>query len=70
MILETIHLRLLERDSSQKAGFRELNLFQKPCLCLPVNAPADIYLFKVNNGNTRTMYKICLKLTMKTLERS
>ena len=28
-----------------------------------------IYLFKVNNGNTKTMCKICSKLTMKTLER-
>ena len=28
-----------------------------------------IYLFKVNNGNTRTMREICLKLTIKTPER-
>ena len=28
----------------------------------------DIYLFKVNNGNTRTMSEICSKLTIKTLE--
>ena len=28
-----------------------------------------IYLFKANNGNTRTMYKICLKLTIKTPDR-
>ena len=26
----------------------------------------DIYLFKVNNGNTRTMCKICSKLTLIT----
>ena len=30
--------------------------------------PADIYLFKVNNGNTRTKYEICSKLTIKTPE--
>ena len=30
---------------------------------------ADIYLFKVNNGNTRTMYKICSKVTIKKPER-
>ena len=30
--------------------------------------PAGIYLFKVNNENTRTMCKICSKLTIKTLE--
>ena len=31
--------------------------------------PAGIYLFKVNNRNTRTMCEICLKLTIKTTER-
>ena len=29
----------------------------------------DIYLFKVNNENTRAMCEICSKLTMKTPER-
>ena len=70
MILEIIHIRMLEWDSSQKAGFRKLNLFQKPYLYLPVTPPADIYLFKVNNENTRTMYEICLKSTIKTPDRS
>ena len=69
IILELIHVRLLEWDSSQKAGFRKVNLFQKPNLYSPISAPADIYLFKLNNGNTRTKYKICLKLTIKTPER-
>ena len=27
-------------------------------------SPAGIYLFKVNNGNTRTMNEICLRLTV------
>ena len=27
------------------------------------------YMFQVNNRNTRTMYEICSKLTMKTPER-
>ena len=30
------------------------------------NAPADNYLFKVNNESTRTMREICSKLTIKT----
>ena len=30
--------------------------------------PADIYLFKIDNENTRKMCKICLKLTIKTPE--
>ena len=31
--------------------------------------PADIYLFTVNNRNTRARCEIPLKLTIKTLER-
>ena len=31
--------------------------------------PANIYLFKVNNRNTRKRCKICSKLTIKTAER-
>ena len=31
--------------------------------------PARIYLFKVNNGNNRTICDICLKLTIKTSKR-
>ena len=31
--------------------------------------PADIYLLKVDNRNTRTGFEICLKLTIKTPER-
>ena len=33
------------------------------------NYPAGIYLFKVDNRNTRTMYEVCSKLTIKTPER-
>ena len=34
-----------------------------------VPGPAGIYLLKFNNRNTRTRCEICLKLTIKTLER-
>ena len=34
------------------------------CLCALLS-PASIYLFKVNNGNTRILYGICLKLIIK-----
>ena len=34
-----------------------------------VYAPAGICLLKVNNGNTRTMFEICSKLTIKTPEK-
>ena len=30
--------------------------------------PANTYLFKVNNRNTRKRYEICLKITIKTSE--
>ena len=30
---------------------------------------ACIYMFKINKGNTRTMCKMCSKLTIKTLKR-
>ena len=30
------------------------------------NLPAGIYLFKVNNGNSRTISEVCSKLTIKT----
>ena len=32
------------------------------------STPANIYLFKVNNRNTRKRSKICSKLTIKTSE--
>ena len=34
------------------------------------NNSADIYLFKVNDGNTRVNCRICWKLTIKTPERN
>ena len=33
-----------------------------------VKYPAGTYMFKVNNRNTKTRCKICLKLTIKTPE--
>lgn len=33
------------------------------------NYTVGIYVFKVNNGNARAMYEICLKLTVQTPER-
>ena len=31
--------------------------------------PAGVYLFKINDGNTRAMCENCLKLVIKTPER-
>ena len=41
----------------------------QPTILIQASLPAGIFLFKVNNGNTRVMCGICLKLTIKTLER-
>ena len=41
-----------------------LNIRQYASKC-----PAGNYMFKVNNGNTRTRCEICSKLTIKTPER-
>ena len=41
----------------------------KKQLCSKANNPANIYLFKVNNRNTRKRCEICSKLTIKTPER-
>ena len=35
----------------------------------PKSFPADIYLFKANNGNTEAKCEVCSKLTIKTPER-
>ena len=37
--------------------------------CYLISLSANIYLFKVNNRNTRKICEICLKLTIKTPER-
>ena len=46
--------------------FCRVSLFCWPCIS---NKPANIYLFKVNNRNTRKKCEICSKLTIKTPER-
>ena len=47
------------KDSKKPANF----------FCFSADFPADIYLFKVKNRNTRKRYEIYSKLTMKTPER-
>ena len=47
--------------------------FKKALLTQFVNSsydPAGVYMFKVNNRNTRTRREICLKITIKTQEQS
>ena len=36
---------------------------------LPKLRTDDLYMFKINNRNTRTRFEICSKLTIKTAER-
>ena len=49
----------------KKNCYRCLNLVN----IFTVSSSTGIYLFKVNNGNTKTMCEICSKLTIKTPER-
>ena len=51
--------------SSNQAN--ELLLNQQQTVAILI--PAAIYLFKVSNGNIRTIYEVCSKLTRKTPER-
>ena len=47
-----------------------LHLAEIPIRCTSSNIfPAEIYLFKVKNGNTRKICEICPQLTIKVLER-
>ena len=48
----------------KKNCYRCLNLVN----IFTVSSSTGIYLFKVNNGNTKTMCEICSKLTIKTPE--
>ena len=50
------------------AYLKSLFSFQKVTFTklFPIYIPVGIYMFKVNNKNTRTMCEICSKLTIKT----
>ena len=52
-------------DAKLKFIFRE-TIDLKP---VRNNFPDKIYLFKANNENKRTMYEICSKLIIRTIER-
>ena len=56
----------LPKDEKQKFAHYRKKYFKK---WKNVSRPAGIYLFKVNNRNTRTRCVICSKLTIKTPER-
>ena len=46
-----------------------IDMFYSICKIIPKTSIASgIYLFIINNRNTRTMFEICLKLTIKTPE--
>ena len=53
----------------KKGIWVQLFLWQKFFMTNDSKYPADIYLFKVNSGNTRTVWGVCSKLTIKTSER-
>ena len=57
------------KTNSDFKFFRLLKICQDLQLKFPENVPAGIYLFKVNNRNTRTRCELCSKLTIKISER-
>ena len=61
-------MRTLQLSKFSKFKCNDLNVndLQKMILIL---TKSNIYLFKVNNGNTRKRFEICSKLTIKTPER-
>ena len=61
-ILHCIHLHFWSLHVTERQSEIET-------ICENINTPAGISLLKVNNGNTRSMYEICSKLTMRTSER-
>ena len=59
-----------QRTTCEYLYFFDFKAFMRCFNDLIVNTnPAAIYLFKVNNGNTRTECDICSELTTKTPER-
>ena len=59
-----------EIDPCAASRFQVIRLVQNQLqLSVFCSLPADIYLLKVNNRNTRTRCEICSKLTTKTPER-
>ena len=50
-------------------GFQLMKAFYSLICTICYCFPADNYMLKVNNGNTRTKCEICSKLTIKTAER-
>ena len=52
-------------------SIKDIRTWDFSCICFKYarRIPADIQLFKVNDGNTRRICRTCLKLTMKKQER-
>ena len=66
--IHTMYLLTEQQTNRQDKTASLLMMHQKP-YDFNSNFPANIYLFKFNNRNTRKRCKICLKLTAKTPER-
>ena len=74
LIMVTEQLHSTESEASTQISFlltvcKKFALVSTPAIFLVRSIPPDIYLFKVNNRNTRARCEICSKLTIKTPER-
>ena len=70
---EKLYLEKLEKvDGHSSEGADNTNVsskgIKKPCKSVTMSYPVGIYMFKVNNRNTRTRCEISSKLTIKTPE--
>ena len=73
----SFHHALKETYQNASMPLSTSSLLSTPCFCFFAfdnhnfcnHRPANIYLFKVNNRNTRKRCEICSKLTIKTPER-
>ena len=65
------HVRTIENKISKNLGplYKAKKINAEALKCFFYTHPAGIYLFKVNNRNTRTRCEICSKLTINTPER-
>ena len=61
--VEILFFSILDNNSDEIA----LSLSFWHDTIIPISTPSGIYLYKVNNGNTRTMCEICSNLTIKIL---
>ena len=68
IFLKNLYLTCQDQVTLCKSLWLMYRLWEKPHYCISI-IPENIYLFKVNNRNTKNFFEICSNLTLKTTER-